>query len=129
MEFREWLADLTKESQGEVAERIGMGRRTLQNQIYRRVRIETVIAIAEAYNVSPVTALIDLGFLSPRWATPSQTDIKVALRSASAEDLANEVTLRLLATQSAPNTTTTDPPAPQGEPPHGIDSEIPVQEG
>lgn len=110
MKFREWLSNVTKDSQGEIAEKIGVSRRTLQNQIYRGPRIETVIDISEAYDVNPVKTLIDLGFLNPKWAIPSRADREAALGSATAEELATEVTRRLWAAEATDENSPDKPP-------------------
>lgn len=125
MKFREWLSNVTKDSQGEIAQRIDVSRRTLQNQIYQDTpQIKTIIKISESYGVSPITALIELGHVDPKWAIPSQADREAALRSATAEELAGEVTRRLRAAEAS-DENFPDPPYPLEERHHGIDPEIP----
>lgn len=124
MKFRDWLRNTTSDKQEEIARKIGLSRRALQNQIYREPKIETIIKISEEYEVSPIIALTDLGFLDPKWMKPAPSAREIVLRSFSAEELAAEVSRRLLAAEKTPETTPDKPLPPQGEPPHGIHTEV-----
>lgn len=97
MDFPEWLASITTETQGDVAARIGMSRRTLQYQLTHGPKIETVIALADAYATNPLVALTQLGYVDGHWLSELIGDIPGALASAPEESLAEEILRRMLA--------------------------------
>ncbi|MDH6199249.1 lambda repressor-like predicted transcriptional regulator [Mycobacterium frederiksbergense] len=95
MDHIEWIKATTK---GDATRAIGRAAnipdRTVASQIDRgHISAENVIAIAIAYGVHPVTALIDCGYLPARYATTA--DPVAALRSVSEDDLADEVLRRM----------------------------------
>ena len=101
MDFPEWLATVTGDTQGDVAARIGMSRRTLQYQLTHGPKIETVIAIADAYDNNPLVALTKLGYVDERWLSELVGDVEGALTSAAEEALAEEVLRRMLSGRGA----------------------------
>lgn len=110
MRFRDWLSTITNDNQGEIAEKANMSRRTLQNQIYKKPQISTVIKICKAYDINPVTSLVELGVLDPKWATPSKFSREEALAAATAAELSAEVARRLLAAEAAEENSPDKPP-------------------
>lgn len=96
MEYTEWLENLTTDSQNEIAEKIGISRRTLQNQIYGTPKMETVVKIAEAYGLNPHVALSDLGYIDTQWLDALVGDIDAALLAADEPRLADEVLRRMM---------------------------------
>lgn len=95
MEHTEWFAKITSgDSTNEVARRSGIPTRTLAHQLNGgELKPENIIKIAEAYNESPVYALVDLGFISARWVT--EPGIITALSRATDEQLTDELLRRL----------------------------------
>lgn len=92
----EWLDKVTRgDSNREIARRAeGVSDATLSRQ--RRageLSADLIIKIAEAYNESPVVALIDLGFMSAKWITES--GVVTALSRATDEELTDELLRRL----------------------------------
>lgn len=96
MENREWLQGITEDSQGEIADKIGISRRTLQNQIYGELKAETVINIADAYEINPILALYDLGFIASHWMAEIQSNRRMQLASLTEEELRDEVFRRMI---------------------------------
>lgn len=96
MNFTEWLETITSDSQSEVAKKIGMSRRTLQNQLYGTPKAETVIKIADEYGVNPHRALTELGYVEEHWLEELIGDIDAALLAASEPKLSDEVLRRML---------------------------------
>lgn len=94
MEHSDWLAAVTKDSVRNVALTVGLPPRTLATQLQKeRLSPENVIRIAEAYEVHPVGALVDTGYLDEKWA--EQVDPVMAARQLSDEQVADEVLRRL----------------------------------
>ena len=92
----EWLDKVTRgDSNREIARRAeGVSDATLSRQ--RRageLSADLIIKIAEAYNESPVVALIDLGFMSAKWIT--EPGVITALSRATDEELTDELLRRL----------------------------------
>lgn len=92
----EWLDKVTRgDSNREIARRAeGVSDATLSRQ--RRageLSADLIIKIAEAYNESPVVALVDLGFMSAKWIT--EPGVITALSRASDEELTDELLRRL----------------------------------
>lgn len=101
MDFPEWLATVTGDTQGDIAAKIGMSRRTLQYQLTHGPKIETVIALADAYGTNPLVALTELGYVEERWLYELSGNVKSALISAPEESIAEEVLRRMLAGRGA----------------------------
>ena len=95
MNFPEWITSITADSQGDVAARVGLPLRTLQYQIRNGPKIETVIAVADAYGHSPFVALVDLGYIDDRWLDQLSESTKAALMAASDDQLTDEILRRL----------------------------------
>ena len=95
MNFPEWITSITADSQGDVAARAGIPLRTLQYQIRNGPKIETVIAVADAYGHSPFVALVDLGYLDDSWLDQLSESTEAALMAASDEQLTDEILRRL----------------------------------
>lgn len=79
MTFTAWLESITPDSQGEIAKKIGIARRTLQNQIYGTPKLETIVKIADTYGVNPHRALSELGYIKAHWLQELAGDIDAAL--------------------------------------------------
>lgn len=78
----------------EVARRAKIPGKTLANQVNAgSLKPENIIKIAEAYNESPVYALVDLGFISARWV--NEPGIITAISRATDEQLTDELLRRL----------------------------------
>lgn len=95
MQHTEWMKRVTRgDSYRRVAELADVNDRTLANQMRAgELRPELVIKIAEAYEESPVIALVDLGFISARWIT--EPGVVTALSRATDEELTDELLRRL----------------------------------
>lgn len=95
MEHTEWFQLITKgDPVREVARRASIPGKTLANQVNAgTLKPENIIKIAEAYNESPVYALVDLGFISARWVNEPGTI--TALSRATDEQLTDELLRRL----------------------------------
>lgn len=83
-------------TQGQIAERIGIGRLSVCNWLHGKTRpkAETVIVVARVYQRSPIEALLAAGYLRP-----DETDLPIRLQTSlskvSGDDLAAEVSRRL----------------------------------
>ena len=95
MNNSEWLEKVTNNaSVNAAANRAGIVQRTLSRQVERgEISAENVIAIAEAYDVHPVRALVDTEYLDEEYART--VDPVSAIRMVSEEQLANEVLYRM----------------------------------
>lgn len=95
MKHTDWMNATTgNESVRSTALKAGLAQRTLANQIEKdRISAENVIAIAEAYNVHPVRALVDTEYLDEEYART--VDPVSAIRMVSEEQLANETLRRM----------------------------------
>lgn len=91
----EWLDKVTRgDSNREIARQSGVSDATLSRQ--RRageLSSDLIIKIAEAYEESPVIALVDLGFMSAKWIT--EPGVVTALSRATDEELTDELLRRL----------------------------------
>lgn len=107
MKHADWFKEVTDgDSLRSVESKSGVPYRTVQNQLKaERFSAENVIAIAEAYRVHPVGALVDTGYLKEHWAR--QIDPKSALRTISDEDFCDEALRRMKVAH--PNPLFTDP--------------------
>lgn len=102
MEHTEWMKRITQgDSYRRVAELAGINDRTLANQMRAgELRPELIIKIADAYDESPVIALVDLGFISARWIT--EPGVLTALSRATDEQLTDELLRRLKLIEDVP---------------------------
>lgn len=102
MEHTEWMQRITRgDSYRRVAELAGINDRTLANQMRAgELKPEMIIKIAEAYEESPVYALVDLGFISARWVT--EPGVMTALNRATDEQLTDQLLLRLKLIEDKP---------------------------
>lgn len=91
----EWFKRVTRgDSNRQVANRAEVSDATLGRQIREgELKPDIIIRIAQAYDESPVIALVDLGFISARWMNEIGTT--TALSRASDEELTDELLRRL----------------------------------
>lgn len=97
-----WFKRVTRhDSNRQVAENAGISAATLGRQLKAgELSADLIIKIAEAYDESPVIALVDLGFMSARWIT--EPGVRTALSRASDEELTDELLRRLRLLDDAP---------------------------
>lgn len=102
MTHLEWFTKITAgDSVREVARRSSIPPKTLANQVNAgELKADLIIKIAEAYDESPVIALVDLGFMSAKWIT--EPGVVTALTRASDEQLTNELLGRLRLIEDVP---------------------------
>lgn len=102
MEHTDWMQRITRgDSYRRVAELAGINDRTLANQMRAgELKPEMIIKIAEAYDESPVYALVDLGFISAKWLQEMGTS--TALSRATDEELTDELLVRLKLIEDKP---------------------------
>lgn len=95
MKHTEWLDGLTNgESVNAIARKAGLVARTFARQVDRnRFDAESVIKLAVAYDVHPVRALVDTGYLDERYART--VDPASAIRTVTEDQLADEVLRRM----------------------------------
>lgn len=91
----EWFKRVTRnDSNRQASERAGISNVTLGRQLKAgELSADLIIKIAQAYEESPIVALIDLGFVSARWM--NEHGITTALTRASDEELTDELLRRL----------------------------------
>lgn len=91
----EWLKAIgATDSLRDIAARSGVSHATLSRQIAAgRFLMDTAIELARAYGVSPVSALVSNGHITPDEA--GFTGVEIALQSATDEELIVEVGRRL----------------------------------
>lgn len=94
MDINEWLNELIgSDSQRRASAKIGMAESTLSRQLSRgHLSPEMVIALCRAYDRSPVTGLIETGYLQ-QWETEGVA-IPYALQNASNKQLLDEILRR-----------------------------------
>lgn len=101
MTHTEWLDKITGgDSPRKIAAKTGIPFRTVDSQRSRNnISAENVIKIAVGYEVHPVGALVETGYLEAKYA--KTIDPRVAARLLSEEELTDEVLYRLkLGTQT-----------------------------
>lgn len=108
MEQIEWFKRVTRgDSAREIARRTNLNNRTVARQIgNEEFSTDVIIKVAEAYDESPVIALVDLGFMSARWI--SEPGVLTALTRASDEQLTDELLRRLRLLPDEPITDVAD---------------------
>ncbi|MDK4286974.1 hypothetical protein [Corynebacterium pseudodiphtheriticum] len=91
----DWCKRVTRgDSNRHVSSRAKISDATLGRQLKaNELSADLIIKIAQAYNESPVVALVDLGFVSARWLQEIGTT--TALTRASDEELTDELLRRL----------------------------------
>ena len=99
----EYLRRITVgETQGQIAERIGIGRLSVCHWLHGKTRpkAETAIAVARAYDRPPIEALLASGYVK---ADEVRLPVEVRCSPAvlSAEELAEEVRRRLVGSENA----------------------------
>lgn len=94
-EHTTWLGRITNgDSAREIARRAGLNAKTLTNQMNAgALKPEVIIEIAQAYNESPVYALVDLGYISAKWV--ADPGVATALARATDAQLTDELLRRL----------------------------------
>lgn len=95
MEHSEWLQKVSKgDSINASANKAGIQQRTLARQVDReRIDAESVIALAIAYGIHPVGALVETGYIDEKWA--SQIDPFLAVRKLTDEQILEEILRRM----------------------------------
>lgn len=90
-----WFRKVTRhDSNRQVADNAGISAATLGRQLKAgELSADIIIKIAEAYDESPIVALVDLGFMSAKWITEHGT--VTALSKATDEELTDELLRRL----------------------------------
>lgn len=91
----DWYRRVTRgDSNRHVSSRAKISDATLGRQLKaNELSADLIIKIAQAYNESPVVALVDLGFVSARWL--QEVGTTTALTRASDEELTDELLRRL----------------------------------
>lgn len=91
----DWCRRVTRgDSNRHVSSRAKISDATLGRQLKaNELSADLIIKIAQAYNESPVVALVDLGFVSARWL--QEVGTTTALTRASDEELTDELLRRL----------------------------------
>lgn len=94
-EHTTWLSRITNgDSAREIARRAGLNAKTLTNQMNAgTLKPEVIIEVAQAYNESPVYALVDLGYISAKWV--ADPGVATALARATDAQLTDELLRRL----------------------------------
>lgn len=97
----EYLRRITAgQTQEQIAHKLGIGRLSVCNWLHGKTRpkAESAIAVAHAYQRSPIEALLAASYLHPD-QLHQNIDIRTSPRDLSAEDIATEVHRRLLELQ------------------------------
>lgn len=95
MNHSDWVNEVSNgDAINAIATKAGIIHRTFARQVERgHISAENVLAIAVAYEIHPVGALVDTGYLDEEWAR--QVDPMHALRSVTEDQLAQEVLRRM----------------------------------
>lgn len=95
MEHSEWLQKVSKgDSINASANKAGIQQRTLARQVDREhIDAESVIALAIAYGIHPVGALVETEYLDEKWA--NQIDPFLAVRKLTDEQILEEILRRM----------------------------------
>lgn len=98
----QWYKRVTRgDSNRQVAHTANISDATLGRQLRANdLSADLIIKIAEAYDESPVIALVDLGFMSARWIT--EPGVLTALSRATDEQLTDELLRRLRLLEDVP---------------------------
>ena len=105
MKHNDWFTQTTKsDTVNAVANKAGIVQRTLARQIERgHIDAENAIKIAIAYNVHPVRALVDTGYLEEKYA--QEVDITTAIQTADEMVIVDEVLRRMRKGEASENFT------------------------
>lgn len=92
---KEWFTRVTRgDSNRQVSDRAKISNVTLGRQLKQgELSADMIIKISQAYEESPVIALVDLGFISARWI--NEFGVTTSLTRASDEELTDELLRRL----------------------------------
>jgi len=98
----DWYKRVTRgDSNRHVSSRANISDATLGRQLRaNELSADLIIKIAQAYDESPVVALVDLGFISARWM--QEVGTTTALTRASDEELTDELLRRLRLIEDEP---------------------------
>lgn len=98
----DWYRRVTRgDSNRQVSSLAGISDATLGRQLRAgELNADLIIKIAQAYNESPVVALVDLGFISAKWMQEMGT--ATALSRATDEELTDELLVRLKLIEDKP---------------------------
>lgn len=98
----DWYKRVTRgDSNRHVSSRAKISDATLGRQLKaNELSADLIIKIAQAYDESPVVALVDLGFISARWM--QEVGTTTALTRASDEELTDELLRRLRLIEDEP---------------------------
>lgn len=94
MEHRIWLEKITDDSVLAISKSIGVANSTLVAQLNKqKISADHVVKIAEHYDLHPVGALVDTGYIHEKWART--VDPVQALREVTEDQLADELLRRM----------------------------------
>lgn len=94
MDHSTWIATKINDSVRNIAITAGVPPRTLATQLEKeRITPENIIKIAEAFDIHPVGALIDTGYLNARWG--KKVDPVVAAQQLTDKQITDEILRRL----------------------------------
>mgnify|MGYP006935556325 FL=1 len=98
----DWYKRVTRgDSNRHVSSRANISDATLGRQLkVNELSADLIIKIAQAYDESPVVALVDLGFISARWM--QEVGTTTALTRATDEELTDELLRRLRLIEDEP---------------------------
>ena len=98
----DWYRRVTRgDSNRQVSSLAGISDATLGRQLRAgELNADLIIKIAQAYDESPVVALVDLGFISAKWMQEMGT--ATALSRATDEELTDELLVRLKLIEDKP---------------------------
>lgn len=98
----DWYRRVTRgDSNRQVSSLAGISDATLGRQLRAgELNADLIIKIAQAYEESPVVALVDLGFISAKWMQEMGT--ATALSRATDEELTDELLVRLKLIEDKP---------------------------
>lgn len=98
----DWYRRVTRgDSNRHVSSRANISDATLGRQLKaNELSADLIIKIAQAYDESPVVALVDLGFISARWM--QEVGTTTALTRATDEELTDELLRRLRLIEDEP---------------------------
>ncbi|WP_454973961.1 hypothetical protein [Corynebacterium propinquum] len=100
MEHRAWLEKITDDSVLAISKSIGVANSTLVAQLNKqKISADNVVKIAEHYDLHPVGALVDTGYIHEKWART--VDPVKALREVTEDQLADEVLRRMKSGQNS----------------------------
>lgn len=94
MDHSTWITTKINDSVRNIAITAGIPQRTLATQLEKeRITPENVIKIAEAFDLNPVGALVDTGYLDAKWG--KQVDPVIAAQQLTDKQITDEILRRL----------------------------------